>query len=81
MLWRCPLSPANNVLEGRGQLSKEMNMEHKQAKDQTKATEDADSARQVPEGQPLTDHDLDVVTGGAARRGPGTQTEDDAFVG
>lgn len=56
-------------------------MEHKQAKDQTKVTEDADTARQVPEGQPLTDHDLDVVTGGAARRGPGTQTEDDAFVG
>ncbi len=56
-------------------------MNDKQTKDQTKAAQDTTTSRQVPEGKPLTDQDLDVVTGGAARRGPGTQTEDDAFVG
>lgn len=56
-------------------------MSEKQANDQTKATEDKATVRQVPEGKPLSEQDLDAVAGGAARRGPGTQTEDDAFVG
>jgi hypothetical protein len=59
----------------------ETNMNDKKTKDQTKTTQDIDADRQVPDSKPLTDRDLDVVTGGAARRGPGTQTEDDAFVG
>lgn len=29
----------------------------------------------------LTDRDLDGVAGGVRRRGPGTQTEDDVYVG
>jgi hypothetical protein len=42
--------------------------------------------RQEPMQQPgetsgLDDQDLEQVSGGALRRGPGTQTEDDAFVG
>lgn len=56
-------------------------MSEKQAKDQTRTTEDKAAVRQVPEGKPLSEQDLDSVSGGAARRGPGTQTEDDAYVG
>lgn len=47
-------------------------------------TEPADpsATRPVP-GQDgaLDEHDLDAVVGGAMRRGPGTQTEDDVYVG
>jgi hypothetical protein len=62
-------------------ISQEKTMSEKQAKDQAEAADDTATIRSTSEGKPLSEQDLDAVTGGAARRGPGTQTEDDVYVG
>lgn len=56
-------------------------MNNRQSGNPAKANDDAATTQRDQQGIPLSDQDLDGMAGGAARRGPGTQTEDDAFVG
>jgi hypothetical protein len=63
------------------QLFKEMEMGDKQTKDPAKTGEDLASVERASKDGPLADQDLATVAGGAACNGPGTQTEDDLFVG